>query len=122
MVCVFDVGNSKRGKELREMFLNSYVPCAVKEYAKFSDSLVNIFFTDTVRFFEYKIKKLDPEAILIFDVRTKSFEAEKFRIYDSVIDILFVKYGINPSSYTYKRFTQVGNQTLYCGRFLLLYT
>ena len=102
------------------MFLRSYVPCALKEYEKISDSLVNIFFSDTAWLFEYKIKKLDPESVLIIDTRLRVRDLELERVFKSVFDILFVKYGINPYSYSYKRFTQVGNETLYCGRYLLL--
>lgn len=120
MVCIFDTSNSRRGSELREIFLRSYIPCAVKEYAKISDSLVNIFFSDTAWLFEYKLKKLDPESVLILDTRLKVYEFEKSRVVNSVIDILNVKYGINPNAYRYKRFSQIGRDTLYCGRYLLL--
>lgn len=123
MICIFDVSNSKRGRELREVFLNSYLPCALKEYEKISDSLINIFFSDSAYLFEYKIKKLDPESVLVFNVRAKSHDDEKSEIYERAIDILNVKYGINPMSYTYKRFSQFKNHTLYCGRYLnLTYT
>jgi len=120
MVCIFDTSNSRRCRELREVFRRSYVPCAVKEYEKISDSLVNIFFSDTAWLFDYKIKKLDPESVLILDTRMKVYELEKTRIFNSVFDILYVKYGIVPSSYRYKRFSQIGKDTLYCGRYLLL--
>ncbi|MBR6807627.1 MAG: hypothetical protein IKM46_04500 [Clostridia bacterium] len=120
MICIFDVRNSKRGEELREMFLNSYLPCALKEYEKISDSLVNIFFSDSAYLFEYKMKKLDPETVVIVNVRAAIYELEKSAILNRVTDILFVKYGITPMSYTYKRFSQIGNKTLYVGRFLLL--
>ena len=120
MVCIFDTSKSRRGKALRETFLRNKIPCAVKEYEKIGDSLVNIFYSDTVHLFKYKIEKLDPESVIIIDTKLKTYEYEMDRIYDTVIDILFVKYGINPMSYTYKRFSQIGNKTLYCGRYLLL--
>ena len=103
---------------LRRDMLELGIPCALSDSSKLRGGLVNVFFDDTVHEFEDFLQNLDRDTVLFCDGRLEQREIERQRIYGRILDILDVKYGINPTSFVKDRYSYIGGRDRFCGRFI----
>ena len=118
MILIHDK-NITRARVLRRDMIDVGLPCATTAESISCSTLVNIFFDDTVSEFQDKIDCLDPETVLYCDGRIDMQDIERQRIYSRVLDLLDVKYGINPTSFIQSRYSYIGGRDRFCGKLIL---
>ena len=119
MIVIYD-NSSERAFALREYFLRAGLPCASYSNNVLCPAMINVFFTDTEKNYVNLIEKIDPETVLYCDGGRSVFNTEILRIYERVLNLLDVKYGINPESYFMPRFSSIGEVTRFCGKYIAL--
>lgn len=118
MIIIYDKSGT-RSDILRADMLAVGLPCAVADNEIKYSALVHVFFDDTAHHFADIISRTDRESILYCDGREEMLTCERQRIYNRILDLLDVKYGINPTSFMRDRYSYVGGRDRFCGRLLL---
>ncbi len=113
MVAIYSVLNPAEGKDLRAFLIACGIPCKIV-YGDFdladTCSLVNIIENGSET-----PKGADPESILFSNFDSEEYAVEKMRLYSRMLDILDVKYGINPEFVLTELYSDTYTDVRFCG-------
>ncbi len=120
MVAVFDNKDSVRAEKLKDYLRLTGIPCAT--FASVSDcgtgAYVNVFFADSVTSLMDDVSQLDRESIVLSDLKSE-YDLHGFAyVYNRVTDVLDVKYGINPDSFSAGKYSFSSESSVFYGRII----
>lgn len=113
MVAIYNVSETAEAEDLRVFLIDCGIPCR----------LVKGMFTDTKTSSHVNIIEngsdipsgADPESILFSNFDTEKYSTEKMRLYHRILDVLDVKYGINPELVLTELYCDTYNDVSFCG-------
>lgn len=113
MVAIYNVSETAEAEDLRVFLIDCGIPCR----------LVKGMFTDTKTSSHVNIIEngsdipsgADPESILFSNFDTEKYSTEKMRLYHRILDVLDVKYGINPEFILTDLYCDLYNVASFCG-------
>lgn len=123
MVAVIDISGSARAERFRSRLINYGIPSIYSDDPTSELSrraLVYVFFIDTVKYYESFLNETDMERVLYFDGHPSREAVESERVHGRIIDVLDVKYGLNPDSVCEGRYGDYDGEQSYGNRVLAL--
>lgn len=100
-------------EEFRAFLLACGIPCRVifnETCGMCKPSLVNIIESGSE-----VPEGADPESILVSNLDNEDFNSEKMRLYSRILDVLDVKYGINPNFTVTSLYYDTNTDVNFCG-------
>ena len=112
MVAIYNVSETAEAEDLRVFLIDCGIPCRLVK-GMFTDtktsSLVNIIENGS------DIPSgADPESILYSNFDKEEYSSEKLRLYHRILDVLDVKYGINPEFVLTELYCDMGTDVRFC--------
>ncbi len=113
MVAIYGISDNLKAEDFRAFLIACGISCKLV-CMPFTDvktaSLVNIIENGS------DIPSgADPESILFSNFDKEEYSSEKLRLYYRILDVLDVKYGINPEFVLTELYCDMGNDVRFCG-------
>ena len=120
MVAIFDNKDSPRAENLKSYLRLAGIPCTVSVSDGSVKPYVNVFFEDTAHDFTRYFEAPDRESIVISSITEGGGAAGFTDTYNSVRDVLDVKYGINPDSVCKGKYSCIDGKVVLYGRIITM--
>ena len=113
MVSIYSMSRTSEAEDLRAFLLSCGIPCRII-CGRLGDASASSF-VNVIENGSDPADGADPESILYSNFDKEEYPSEKQRLYNRILDVLDVKYGINPEFVTTELYCDTYNDVIFCG-------